>query len=207
MSRTLTEIVESAFSSANVPLLAFVELEFDSGTVRLTNAAYNIAWDGETWLGLGRLGSIGDIQETAGVEAHGVSLRLSGVQDEHIALALAEDYQGRPCKIYAAPLGSASSAMWADEDWAGDDWAGDEYTLFNVLSDPVLVFQGRMDEMPIELGKTAEIALTAQSRLADLERPRVRRYNDSDQQDEYPGDLGLQFAEAMVEKQLLWGKS
>ena len=61
--------------------------------------------------------------------------------------------------------------------------------------------------MQILLGSTqSEVLLTAENRLADWDRPRIRRYNDADQQSEYPGDLGMQFAEQMVNKTILWGK-
>lgn len=185
MSRTLSAAVLAAMSAANVPLVVFVELVFDSGTVRVTNAAYTMSWNGYSWLGLGRLGGIDPIEEGAGVQANGIAMRLSGVPVDMVSIAMQEHYQGRRCRIWAAPL-SAS---------------------FQVLADPVVVFDGRMDTMAVEIGKTATITLSAESRLADLERPRVRRYNDADQQQEYPGDLGLQFVEKMVEKELLWGKA
>lgn len=185
MSRTLSAAVLAALTAANVPLIVFVELAFDSGTVRVTNAAYNQTWNGSTWIGLARLGGIDPIEEGAGVQANAIGLRLSGVPTDMVSIALGEHYQGRRCRIWAAPL-SAS---------------------YQVLADPVVVFDGRMDTMAVEMGRTAIITLTAESRLADLERPRVRRYNDADQQAEYPGDKGLEFAEEMVEKELLWGKA
>ena len=102
-----------------------------------------------------------------------------------LATALDEDYQGRTATIWAAPLDSEH----------------------RIVSDPVIVFKGRMDTMPITMGRSGEITVNLESRLVDWERARVRRYNDADQQAEYPGDLGLQFVEQMVEKQLIWGRA
>lgn len=175
----------NALAAENVPLLCFIELAFQSGTVRVCNAAYNFDWNGHTWLGRGDVIGIAPVQEGANLEAHGVSMRLSGVPSEYIAIALAEHYQGRAAKIWAAPLDAE----------------------YRIIADPVLVFNGRMDTMPINMaGGTATIELTAESRLVDWERPRVRRYNDADQQAEYPGDLGLKLVEQMVEKELIWGR-
>lgn len=190
MSRTLTAAVQAALAAGNVPFLLLVELDFSGGFLRVTNAPYSFSWNGYTWTGIGRLGGIESVSEGAGLEARGVAMKLSGVpldgegDAENIALALNEHYQGRDARVWAAPL---------TED-------------FRFIADPKLVFLGRMDTMEIELGRTATIVLRVESRLADLERPRVRRYNDADQQAEYPGDLGLAHAEQMVEKTLLWGR-
>lgn len=184
MSRTLTSAVEAALSSDNVPALVFVELDFSSGFVRVTNAAYNFSWDSKTWTGLGNLGDIEPAKESSELGAYGVSMKLSGIPSSMVSTALGEHYQGRGCKIWFAPLDSN----------------------YQVLADPVMIFHGRMDTMSINLGKTATIVLTAESRLADWDRPRVRRYNHADQIKFYPTDKGLEFIEQMVEKELVWGR-
>lgn len=184
MSRTTTSAVDTAFAGENVPLVLFLQMEFDSGTSRVTNNAFDIDWNGYTWTGVGVLGSIEPVQEGADLQAFGLALKLSGIPTAQLAIALDEDYQGRAATIWAAPLDSEH----------------------RIIVDPVIVFKGRMDTMPIAMGKTGEITLNLESRLVDWERARVRRYNDADQQAEYPGDLGLQFVEQMVEKQLIWGR-
>jgi hypothetical protein len=63
-----------------------------------------------------------------------------------------------------------------------------------------------MDTCDLEIGETATITLTIQNRLADWERPRLRRYTDEDQQSVYDGDLGLQFVAQMAEKTIYWGR-
>jgi hypothetical protein len=47
----------------------------------------------------------------------------------------------------------------------------------------------------------------AENRLADLERPRVRRYNSGDQQLLFSGDKGLEFVEQMVDTSIVWGRT
>lgn len=191
MSRELTAGVEQALEGSNVPMLVLVELDFGSGFVRVTNAPYAINWNGHTWAGLGRLGGIDQVQEGAGLEARGVAFKLSGVpvsgegDSENISLALGEHYQGRDCRIWVALLNEQ----------------------FAILPDPKLIFLGRMDNMEIEVGATATIVLRAENRLADLERPRVRRYNDGDQQLLFPGDIGLSFVEQMVDASIVWGRT
>ena len=183
MTRTLTPAAESTFESGNVPMLCFVLMDFPSGFLRVNNSAVIINWGGEDWYGVGRLGSIDQIEEGATLESRGLKFRISGVPQANISTALGQQYQGRDCKVWLAPLTS--------------DYAG--------IADPVLTFSGRMDVMDIELGNTATITVSAESRLADWDRPRTRRYTHEDQQLDYPGDLGFEFVPQMVEKELRWG--
>jgi hypothetical protein len=190
VSWDLGSSVVTALESSNVPCIVFVEMDFGSGFVRVTNAPYTFTWNGYSWIGLGALGGIDSVEEGANLEARGVALRLSGVpidgegDSENIAIALGEHYQGRDCRIWVAILNDS----------------------FSIIDSPKLLFVGRMDNMEIEIGQTATIVLKAESRLADLERPRVRRYNGADQKDVYPTDLGLDFVEQVTEMAILWGK-
>lgn len=183
MARTLTPAVDSALAAGHVPLVLLVELDFPSQFLRLNNSAVNFSWNGHDWLGVGRLGSIEPVKEGADLSARGLALRMSGIDPASIALALGTQYQGRSCRVWAAPL----SAQHA------------------IIADPVLIFWGRLDTMDIEVSDTATITVNAESRLADWDRPRVRRYNHEDQQIDFPGDKGFEFVPQMVTKELRWG--
>ena len=99
-----------------------------------------------------------------------------------VALALGEDYQGRAALISLAFLEAGHRPLDA----------------------PVVLFRGRMDVMRITAGETAAIDLVCESRLADWERARVRRFNNADQRQRFPDDRGLEFVPQMVEKELVW---
>lgn len=183
MARTLTPAASSAFDAGHVPSLIFVLMDFPSGILRVNNSPATFAWGGNDWLGVGTLGSIDAIDEGVTLEARGLKFRISGVPQANVAVALGQKYQGRDCKVWRAPLTS--------------DYA--------VIADPVLVFFGRLDVMDIELGPTATITVSAESRLADWDRSRGRRYTHEDQQIDYPGDKGLEFVPQMADKELRWG--
>ncbi len=186
MSRDITTAVDAALAAPHIPGVIFVEMDFSGGTRRLCNAGCNVVWDGYAWQGVGNLGAIDPIQEGSDLQAYGLSLQLSGIPTVNIAIALTpSNYKGLPCKVWFAPMDSN----------------------YVVLSSPVLIFQGRMDTMQIELGGTATITCTAESRLADWQRPRVRRWNQADQQARYPNDKAFEYVEQMVERQLLWGRA
>jgi hypothetical protein len=184
MTRALTSAVQTAIAGANVPLMIAVELAFDSGYVRVNNSGQNFVYGGNTFIGIGAMGSIDAIKEGGNLEAYGIALTLSGIDPGMIAMALGENCQGRACKVWLTFL---------DEN-------------YTILNDPLLPFDGRMDTMSIELGETAAVTVTAESRLIDLERPRVRRYNHEDQIAQFPSDKGLEFVALAVEHEVLWGR-
>jgi hypothetical protein len=96
------------------------------------------------------------------------------------------------------------------QDAQGNTWTinGSDAAIVHgdvaVIADPVGPFTFRMDSLEFELGRTGTLRLTAEGRLADWQRPRVRYYNDADQQAEYPGDNFFANTEEFVEKTLIW---
>lgn len=185
MSRTITAGQDAATASGNVTGCLLAYLDFSSGIVRVSSLTYNIDYGGYTWMGAGAVSSIDAVQESADQQVHDIKMKLSGVPSDKVATALGEYYQGRPVRLYWAQL----SAKHQIEDA------------------PVLFFEGRIDTMEIGLGAQAMITLTGQSRLADWNRARVRRYNDGDQQAAHPGDLFAQYVEQMVSVELIWGQA
>lgn len=182
MARNITVAALTAASAANVRPVSFVRLAYDSGTIFVSSAAMDFTFNSETYLGLGNVGSITSIEESAEVKANGMALTISGVPSDFISDSLNEDYQGRDARVYLGFL---------------DD-------NLQLIADPMLAFRGRMDTQDISLGQTATISLTLESRLIDWDRPRIRRYTNEDQQNEYPSDKGLEFVSQMVEKEINW---
>ncbi len=160
-------------------------MDFSGGVLAINDSVMDISFNGDTYIGVGALGGISPVQEGVEPRPYSVSLSLSGIPTEYIAIALGQHYQGRDAKLYQVLL---------NED-------------HQVISVPTMLFNGRMDTMDISTGETATIAVTVNSRMADWDRPRVRRYNHEDQIAEYPEDMGLEFVADMVEKELVWGRS
>lgn len=183
MSRDITAGVDSALAAGHVRFLVFVELDFSSGYLRVNNSAINLDWNGNSWLGVGRLGGVDPVREGSSLESVGLGFRISGIPAAHVSAALGTYYQGRRARMWLSPLTAGHG----------------------IIADPVLVFSGRMDTMDIELGQTAVITVSAESRLAAWDRPKPRRYNHEDQQIDYPGDKGFEFVPQMVDRVLVWG--
>jgi hypothetical protein len=186
MPRSLSADSLSAIMGAVIGSALFVEAEFSGGPVRFWNGPGPITWDGKTWTGAGQLLAISEIEETGGVEATSVTLTLSGVPSNLIAIAYGEFVQGRPCRV----------------------WQGFLTASNQVIVSPQLVTQGRMDTIAdSDDGSFAKITVTVESNLSDLQRPRVRRYTDQDQQRLFPGDRGLEYVARLQNQEIPWGRA
>lgn len=154
------------------------------GTIRLTNAGYNFTWGGYTWIGAGNLGSISPLEEGQDLQMYGCTLTISGIQSRYIAESFDTNYSGRAATIWIAPLDAN----------------------YQIIADPVIAFKGKMDTMPIRLGKESAIQVTVESDLVAWERGKARIFGHSDQQSEYAADMGFEFVSQMVEKEIYFGR-
>ena len=183
MSRDVDPAIDPELEADPYRLLVMAELDFPSAPVYVHSGVGEVDFDGKTFLGVGQLGKVSPLQETTELQSYGLSLELSGVDPALVSISLNDNVQGRDAKIYL---------VFLDED-------------LQIINPPVGPWVGRMDYMGAEVGQTATLILHIESRLADWERARIRRYTDEDQQAEYPGDKGLEFVSQMQEKELLWG--
>lgn len=184
MVRDVNSAVLTAAASDSPTAVTFVKLEFGSGTLFANNSSVNISYGGDTYLGVGKLGAMNEVEESADTAASMMSLSLNGIDTTTLSAALTEDYRNRPATIYVAFL-DASDA---------------------VIGVPAIVFRGRMDSMSVEVGDTTNITLQIVNRLVDWERTRNGRYTNEEQQKLYPGDKGLEFVVQAVEKEIYWGR-
>ena len=184
MSRDLDTTTQAAAEASHVIPYLLVELDYESGAVRCASTPFDIEYDGNTFLGVGRLGQISAISEGPEMRSYGISMQLSGIPTAYFEEMIAERFQDRACRV----------------------WAGFLDTQHRKQGAPVQVFGGRMDVVTLDRGETITATLTAESRLVDWERPRVRRYTDQDQQRAFPGDVGLEFVQATTDMELVWGR-
>ena len=159
-----------------------VELLFPAGPVRWNGTPRDLIINGNVFLGIGALGSISVIEEGAELRAYGITVQVSAIPRDMVALALGQNYSGKAATVWEVPLSDA-----------GDP-----------VADPIVAFRGRMDQMDISLGSTATVTVRLENRLADWDRPRIRRYTDADQKTRFPNDQGFRFVSATTDKELVW---
>lgn len=185
MSRTISTTNDTELDSSSLMPLIFFEGEFDS-TVRLWSGYGDLTWGGNTWSGVANLGNISSIQETSEIRAVGITVELSGIPSAVLALVLNQLRWGRTGKLY---LGFADTSSGNLE----------------LIDDPTLVFSGKIDIATIdESGESSTIQVSLESRLIDLERPRVSRYTNEEQLKRFSGDVALEFIHGIADKTVKW---
>lgn len=185
MSRGLSTDQQTAAAASVVRPIMLVRLDFANQPVLAHTSLGDLAAMGETYKGVGNLGGLSALKEGTQARSYGAQLTLSGLDPALVATVQVEHYRGRDERIYIGLLNENHQ----------------------LIGTPSQEWRGRMDYCDISLGETASITLNAESRLADCDRPRVRRYTHEDQQDLYPGDMGFEFVAAMVNKDIVWGRA
>ena len=186
MVRTLTSGITTKLGNKELYPFYAVRLNFDSGSQYLWTGIGSITIDSNTYTGLGHFLEISQIQESQDISAKNLSLTLSGIPSNLLALALTDPYQGRTCTVY---LGFMTS-------WESPD----------TNPDTIKVFHGYMDQLNINEGpEVSTIVMNIENRLIDLQRAKVRRYTSQNQQIRFPNDKAFDFVESMQDQQLVWG--
>ena len=92
-------MIEAAQASPS-RLLAFAELNFRSGWVRVHTGVGTRIYNGQTYLGLGELGGIGRIRENASASGNRTTLSLVVHDTALLSEVMNEDPTGRECFIH-----------------------------------------------------------------------------------------------------------
>lgn len=185
MSRDITTATSNASKQPNVIVVTFVKLEYDSGDLNLNDTERTITFNGDDYLGAGNLGAISGIEEDNNLSPPKVKMTLSGIPTNSLAIALDEDYQGRPATIWLGFL---------------------DLTNFTLIADPTIIFSGKMDVQTINIGAAGTIELVCSNEIAQWNRVKVRRYNGTDQRLRFPNDRGLDYVTQAAEKTINWGR-
>ena len=114
----------------------------------------SVSGGSKTYIGAGELGVLSTIQESQSLSARGITLSLSGVPPARISQALNDLQQVRLVRVFMGFF-TASTRVAINS----------EFEIFTGQTDIPTINEG---------GETATISITAENRLIDLERVRVR---------------------------------
>ena len=190
MARTIATANKNETTAEVFRPVLFLFLDLDGGDVLVNSSDQDIAWDfdsdssNETFTGVGQFGNVSVVNESTDLKATGIQCSLTGVTSTHISNALNEDYSGREAKLYVGFQNAARA----------------------LVADPMVLFHGRIDTMDIQIGKTAQVNVTIESKLVDWERARIRRFTNEAQRSAYSSDEFLEFVTQTVEKEIVWGQ-
>jgi hypothetical protein len=185
--RGLSSAMLAAFAGQSVEMCYLLRADFDSGTLRLTDYARPLTWDSGTWTAAGSLLAFDGLSETGELLVNRISVTLSGVDTSGaMAAVLADDFLDRRLRIWLAVIQSGA-----------------------VVADPVMIFDGRMDEPAISESPdngTSSVSITGTAVWGDFGRRPGRHTSDAEQQFYFSGDLGFEFVSELP-KEIKWGRA
>lgn len=184
MSRTIDAATIAAIQNPLVRWVVIVRIETPSLTLKMTSGSNDIVYNSETYTP-GTLGAISPVTEQ-GLNNSAVGITFSGVDLSTLAAAASQDFLNSPVMVRIIPH---------DDDWLP-------------VGDGILLFDGFTSDAPsISYGSTSEVGVTCKGKFAALDRARSERYSDAEQQRKYPGDLGMQYAASVANKEVIWPAS
>lgn len=182
MPRSLPAPMLTAIGSNAFALCYLVDLTLASGTVHIWTGVGTVVWNGNSYRGVGSLGSVGDVAEGSEVKASGMSIALSGIDPVLLADSLNDIQVGAPAVV--------SLALFSD----------------GAIICSCTAFAGTVDKPTLAAGPdTITIALALETRMANLQRASNRRYTAADQRSYYWDDSAFDWVEVLNDIALLWG--
>ena len=190
----MTRIVSPDYAleaeKASITMVCMVEVNYDSGTVRVHDGIGSIVLGGNIlteageqldaenddnlindatiapFYGIGDFGGIESVEENIEVVARQVTLTCSGLDSTWVTPALTEDYQNRTVTVYLGFFSPDTGAL---------------------IGSPEVIWEGRINQQTITLSKgDATLSMTCEHRLR--REPRIARYTQADQELLHTGD-------------------
>ena len=174
----------------SITMVCMVEVNYDSGTVRVHDGIGSIVLGGNIlteageqldaenddnlindatiapFYGIGDFGGIESVEENIEVVARQVTLTCSGLDSTWVTPALTEDYQNRTVTVYLGFFSPDTGAL---------------------IGSPEVIWEGRINQQTITLSKgDATPSMTCEHRLR--REPRIARYTQADQELLHTGD-------------------
>jgi hypothetical protein len=186
MPRAMSPAMLAALESSLLYPAIFIDAVFRTGHVHIWTGLGSTTWNGIAWQGLGSLIGISGIAEGSNLEARGISLSLSGLDNSLLADTLQEFQVGASVVVYLGLFGGSPLSL---------------------LDSPVISWAGQMDQPVFDVGgETATITITCESKMVMHNVSVERRYTQDDQVIDYPGDYGFSFVTSICNQNFYWGR-
>lgn len=177
-----SQTVAQAMFASHVNLLMAVEIIFDSGITRVHSGSGVIVIEGNSYIGVGILGQIGDVKEQNSTSATQLSLTLAGLESSLLSTFLNENCVGKKVSCFVGVL--------------NDDFA---------LIDYDVVFRGKIRDTAVLAGQNGAINLTVSNVFEEWAHGKSWRYTDDSQKKRNNGDRIFRYVVQMSDRSIYWG--
>lgn len=183
MTRTINAATITALQSDSIRMADLYQFDFTT-VIRITNWGRDITALSETWDSSAHIINSTEAVETSELQINAMTIDLSAVEQTYVSLFLGNDYHDIRVRKWKAILDSSDA----------------------VVGDPILVFDGRIDEMGIDDTQGSPVVqVSVASHWSNFDEVRGRKTNHNSQQIFFAGDLGFEFA-ADTKKDIKWGR-
>ena len=184
MSRSLNASVITEIAKDSVTMCHLVKMSL-STVQYMTDASYDIAYDGNTYASSNYFMSMDSVEESSDVRVNSLNIELSSVGQSFTSAFLSNPYIGKQVVIYRAFLNSSGS----------------------IIGVPVVIYDGRIDGFDMNESETdSTITVSVASHWSDFEKKAGRYTNSNSQSLFFTGDDGFEFAGNTV-KDIKWGRA
>lgn len=171
MARDLTPAMDAELVKAVKRPFLLSKIQTSEGPLLAWTGYGNLTFNSEVYLGVGRYGGVGTVEESSNLQPNGVAFSLSGIPSSYIAITVGKIKQGMDAFA-----------------WLGF-W---DSSLNQPVDSPYQIFRGLTD-IPIinEDSNTSKITIECVNRLARLKIAKIFSYTTEDQKLIDPTDLGF----------------
>lgn len=182
--KTLSPAALAALQNGDAIVSGAVEIAC-TPAVRVWGGYHELTFDGRTFLPIGDRGLAQVTGGALGDTAQNITLTLSGIDPETLALLDAADLKGAPSVLWRLIFDQSGSTLLDFDVWA----------------------RGRLDTLPTEaeIGGTAKIVAELETAAKGLGRRGARMRSDADQRLIDPNDGFFKNVSYAGEKTLYWG--
>lgn len=159
-----------------------IEMQLNGITVRLTEAMFNVEYDGDTYLGNGVLLDIDGAKETSELSVNSTSITFTAAEQSIVALMLQNNQIERPVRIFRAYLDDKGNTIGVVQLTWGTT------TSFTINDDE----------------DSTEIQIEVAGPFSDWEKKSGRASSDGSMRKYFPNDPSMEFA-SQVQTELEWG--
>lgn len=178
---------QTAAEATHLETVTLVDLDFPSGHVRLHTRTGTFSYGGNDYLGVGKFGGIGEVEEDAELRPAGLTLTLSGVDSALVTTAITEKCHGRDVAVYKGFLNTSTMAL---------------------IADPEVAFRGLIDFLQVDLGQNSgSIIVQCENELARWQRHSNTLYTSESQKAVYPADEGFDQLKNSIVRTIDWSKT
>jgi len=188
MPRQLSPATIAQLEAGQIALAMFLQIGFRSETVYCSTLPANFTWGGHEWTGTGAMGKVSAIEEGTSLEARGITVSLSGIDQTLLPESLNDIKLGAPAKLFLGIFTLSPVAL---------------------VDTPIQLFSGIVDQPSILLdpeNETYTITLSLESALIRLQRACNLMLTPADQKIDHPDDTGLDQVPLLSWQALRWGQ-